>query len=90
MVRERLGSGTTSMQLTRRTVMLDFPFKPVEVVQFFRQYFGPTQLTFARLDPAGQAAYGRDLAALWSERNEGSGERTVVAADYLEVIAVRR
>lgn len=88
-VRRRLGDYASAIQTTPRTVVFEYPFPPREVVQFFRTYFGPTQAAFARLDPNAQSAFARDLEQLWTEYNEASGDRTVVRAEYLEVIAAR-
>ncbi|HEX5228089.1 MAG TPA: class I SAM-dependent methyltransferase [Bryobacteraceae bacterium] len=88
-VRQRLGSYVSDIQTTPRTVQFDFPAPPRDVVQLFRTYFGPTQVAFARLDPDAQSAYTRDLEQLWSKHNEASGNRTVVRAQYLEVLATR-
>jgi SAM-dependent methyltransferase len=89
-VRERLGPYSSAIETRRRSVEFDYPFSPREVVQFFRQYFGPSQAAFARLDAQGQAAYTADLERLWSEHNQATGARTIVHAGYLEVIATRR
>ena len=57
-VRERFGNGTSKLTLTRHMAVFDYPFSPKEVVGFFRQYFGPTQATFSRLDKQGQYGIG--------------------------------
>lgn len=88
-VRERLGPYSSAIRTTRRMAEFDYPFSPRDVVRLFRQYFGPAQAAFARLDEAAQAAYAADLERLWSEHNQASGSRTVVNAEYLEVIAAR-
>jgi len=87
--RQRLGAHASEIRTTRQTAHFDFPFPPSEVVKFFRQYFGPTQVAFSRLPADMQAAYTADLESLWREHNEASGERTVMRAEYLEVIAIR-
>ena len=89
MVRERLGAYASEIKTKRRTIIFDHPLAPPEVVQFFRRYFGPTQMTFAKLDAAGQANLAADLEKLWREQNEASGGRTMVRNEYLEVIATR-
>jgi ubiquinone/menaquinone biosynthesis C-methylase UbiE len=88
-VRQRLGPFASAIQTTPRTADFDYPFAPREVVQFFRQHFGPTQAAFARLDPDTQAAYAADLEQLWNEHNEATDGRTFVRGEYLEVIATR-
>jgi ubiquinone/menaquinone biosynthesis C-methylase UbiE len=88
-VRQRLSASASQIRTTPRTVDFDYPFSPREVVQFFRQYFGPTQVAFSRLPPDAQAAYRDDLESLWREHNEGTDSHTLVRAEYLEVIATR-
>jgi SAM-dependent methyltransferase len=88
-VRERLRTDVSRIETARRTMLFDFPFPPREVVQLFRDYFGPTRVAFSKLDAAGQAAYAADLESLWREHNEGGDGRTMVGAEYLEVIAMR-
>jgi SAM-dependent methyltransferase len=89
-VRARLQEGIAELQLTRRPIMFYFPFSPAEVVEYFRQFFGPTNVAFAALDDEGQAALRRDLEQLWSEHNQGEAGTTLVESEYLEVIAVRQ
>lgn len=88
-VRERLGPYTSKIATKRVTVAFDYPFPPHQVVQFFRDYFGPTQIAFSRLDPAGQAAFAADLEKLWIANNQAGPDRTLISAEYLEVIATR-
>ena len=70
-------------------VYLEFPFPPAEVVQFFRNYFGPIRVAFSKLDPQKQSEYAAELERLWREQNQATGDRTLVRADYLEVLATR-
>jgi hypothetical protein len=67
----------------------EYPFSPAETVEFFRRYFGPTQMAFTRLDDAGQQALAQDMGALWAENNTANDGTTSVHAEYLEVRAVR-
>jgi SAM-dependent methyltransferase len=89
-VRARLRHGFSEVRLTRRIALMGYPFPPAETVEFFRQYYGPTQKAFAALDPAGQAALRRDLVKLQTAHNCATTPGTTeVAAEYLEVVAVR-
>ena len=88
-VSERLGPYTPKTQTTRRTITFDYPSPPRQVVQFFRDYYGPTQMAFSKLDAAGHSALAADLEKLWSEHNKGENGRTLVSGEYLEVTAVR-
>jgi SAM-dependent methyltransferase len=89
-VRERLGSASAALRLTRVVYRFDYPFSPAGVVDFFRQNYGPTNRAFAALGAPEQEAFHADLVALWSARNQsGDANRTVVDAEYLQVVAIR-
>jgi SAM-dependent methyltransferase len=88
-VRQRLASGTKQITCVRQHANLVFPFPPKDVVAFFRQYFGPTQMAFSRLDEAGQAALAAQLEALYHEHNLSQNGGTEVRGEYLEVCATR-
>jgi len=88
-VHKRLGHGASDLAMRRRLYTFTYPFPPAEVVEFFRKYYGPTNLAFASLDENAARALREELEALWSLHNRGSAELTVVPAEYLEVIAVR-
>jgi SAM-dependent methyltransferase len=89
-VRERFGAGISDLKLTRIPYRFDYPFGPADVVEFFRQYYGPATRAFASLGEAEQAALRADLVQLWSAHNTAVvAGRTIVDAEYLEVIATR-
>jgi 2-polyprenyl-3-methyl-5-hydroxy-6-metoxy-1,4-benzoquinol methylase len=89
-VRSRLAQGFTDVRLTRRVALMRYPFPPDKTVEFFRQYYGPTQKAFAALDINAQAALRRDLVALQAANNIAIIPGTTeVAAEYLEVVAIR-
>jgi len=86
-VRQRLSKGISNLVTTRQKGYLDFPFAPNQVVAFFRQYFGPTQVAFSKLDAAGQAQLALRLESLWTEHNLSKNGNTRVEAEYLDVRA---
>jgi ubiquinone/menaquinone biosynthesis C-methylase UbiE len=89
-VRSRLRDGFVVVRVTRRIARLRYPFPPAETVEFFRQYYGPTQRAFASLDASAQARLRQDMVDLQTANNIAkTPETTEVAAEYLEVIAVR-
>jgi len=88
-VRERLGPGISDLQLTRRHYLFSYPFSPAEVVDFFRQYYGPANRAFASLSKDAGQTLRQELEELWSSHNLGGEELTIVPAEYLEVVAVR-
>jgi 2-polyprenyl-3-methyl-5-hydroxy-6-metoxy-1,4-benzoquinol methylase len=89
-VRARLRQGFAGLRLTRRIAFMRYPFPPAETVEFFRQYYGPTQRAFASLAASAQAALRRDLVELQTANNIApTPDTTEVTAEYLEVVAVR-
>jgi hypothetical protein len=88
-VRERLGKFCSKITTTKRSKEMKYPFPPAEVVACFRQYFGPTQMAFARLDAQGQASLAADMEALWKDNNRAREGETSILAEFLEVLAVR-
>jgi SAM-dependent methyltransferase len=87
--RLRLGSHGVQVETRPRTIVFDYPFPPRDVVQMFRDYYGPTKVAFSRLDDANQIAYRDDLEKLWSERNQAGNGKTQAQSEYLEVIGTR-
>jgi len=85
-VAQRFGS-RAQLQMTRRTMLFDYPYGPEKVVELFRTHFGPTKTAFERLEPPKQKALHDELLQLWNEHNEASDGRTVVHAEFLEVHA---
>lgn len=89
-VRERFGDGVSRLQLTRVNYRFDYPFGPSEVVEFFRQYYGPTTRAFAALGEDDRQALRSALTDLWAAHNQSDEpDRTIVDAEYLEVVGVR-
>jgi SAM-dependent methyltransferase len=88
-VRERLVTGVSDLQFTRRTVSFRLPIGPEQTVDYFRAWYGPTLRAFAALGEDGQRALHRDLARLWSEHNQATDNSTHVVSEYLEVLATR-
>jgi len=88
-VRRRLGPGVSELTMTYRQYTFTYPFPPAEVVDFFRQYYGPTNRAFASLDEHAVNELRKELELLWQTNNLGGNEITVVPAEYLEVIATR-
>jgi SAM-dependent methyltransferase len=86
-VRQRFGPGV-QLELNKRLVLFDMPdTTPENAVDFFREYFGPTKIAFARLDVAGQLRMRDDLIALWAAHNIGDAHHLKVHAEYLEIHA---
>ena len=88
-VLERFQTGVTELKLTKRQYPFQYDLEPSEVVEFYRNYYGPTNRAFAALDDAGQAALRLDLEQLWTEHNQATDGTTRYGSEYLEVIATR-
>ena len=59
-VRELFGDGVSEISFQRRISRQ--PFRSAEhYVEFFRTYFGPTQMAFERVGPEGEQALTDDL-----------------------------
>ena len=67
----------------------DYPFRPAQVVEFFRCNYGPMTRAVASLDEQTQEALRGELVRLWMIHNRAKGNRTLVDAEYLEVVATR-
>ena len=88
-VRQRFGSGAKHITCTRTMCDFRYPFPPSDVVKLFRDYFGPTQVAFSKLDAKGQSAMASDLERLWNENNLATDGTTLIPGEYLEVRVVR-
>ncbi len=86
-VRERFKDGIADLKMTRRKINFKYPASPVETVELFRKYYGPTQMAFAALED--DKAFRRELEELWSSHNRAADDATEVESEYLEVIATR-
>jgi hypothetical protein len=89
-VKARFSEGISDLKTTRTPILFKFPFPPEQVVEYFREFFGPTKMAFASLDTDGQAALKKDLVDLWEQHNRSTDGTTEVEAEYLEVTAVRQ
>jgi ubiquinone/menaquinone biosynthesis C-methylase UbiE len=88
-VRERFKEGISNLQLKRRMITFNYHFSPMDVVEHFRKYYGPTQKAFDALDgdKEKQMALRRELENLWEINNQATDGTTSVESEYLEVVA---
>jgi SAM-dependent methyltransferase len=87
-VRELFGDGITDLQLETRISRQ--PFKSADhYIDFFRTYFGPTQMAYERVGPDGEQALTDDLRAFLESVNAAGDRAMVLEAEYLRVIATR-
>lgn len=88
-VKTRFSEGIGDLTTIPIKIDFIFPFSPDQVVEFFREYFGPTKMAFASLDADHQAALKKDLVDLWTANNRKNDGTTDVESEYLEVTVVR-
>ena len=87
--RHRLGAKAKDLKITRYMYPFEYPFAPAKVVDFFIEYYGPTNRACASLTGDARNALHDDLTALWTRNNVATDGTTRVLAEYLEVIGTR-
>ena len=60
-----------------------------EVVQFFFDYYGPTEKAYAALDDEGKESLRDGLERVYSDYNSATDGTTTLVAEYLEVEAIK-
>jgi SAM-dependent methyltransferase len=73
-----------------RTLSLRYPYTPGGTAELFRTAYGPTVRAFEALDEDRRAALAADLIAQWTRDRRATAAGTVVEAEFLELLAVRR
>ncbi len=91
-VRERLQENFTEYQFSKKIYpQWHYSFTPVELVDFFRTYFGPVKRAFDTIDAQAQRELRTKLEDIYTQSTETlNGVLTVTTGEYLEVIATRR
>jgi ubiquinone/menaquinone biosynthesis C-methylase UbiE len=91
-VRERFDERMWRVATTRRTLTFRYPGTPAGTAKLFARYYGPTIRTLEALDEEGREKLVSVLVDHWSshQREDAVGETTLVDAEYLEVVAIRR
>jgi SAM-dependent methyltransferase len=87
-VRELLGSGVASLEMTRREFVWRFA-SAEQYLDLFRTYYGPTVKAFGALDAKGQHALAGDLLDALERHARHADGTLLVPAEYLEVIAIK-
>ena len=87
-VRELFGDGIADLRAERRISRQPFR-SPDHYIEFFRTYFGPTQMAYERVGPEGEEALTEDLRDFLQSANTAGDRAMVLEAEYLEVIATR-
>ena len=87
-IRELFGDGVTELTLNERHLNFRYP-SPEEWLEFFRTYFGPMIMAFARVGEEGAAALETDLLEMMRSANRAGDAALVAPAEYVEVVATR-
>ncbi|HET9677766.1 MAG TPA: methyltransferase domain-containing protein [Solirubrobacterales bacterium] len=87
-VRELFGDDVSEIRFERRISRQPFR-SPEHYVEFFRTYFGPTQMAYERVGPEGEQALTDDLLSFLNEANTAGDRAMVLEAEYLQLIATR-
>ena len=88
-VKTRFANGTSDVKTVRIPTPFAMPFPPDKVVDYFREFYGPTMGAFNALDEERQTALKKDLTDLWAASNRATDGTTDVEAEYLEVTAIK-
>jgi SAM-dependent methyltransferase len=86
--RARFGAAVGDLQTRRYFYPFVYPFAPADVVDFFFDYYGPTNRASASLSYARPALH-QELTALWTRNNLATDGTTHVESEYLEVAGTR-
>ncbi|MEX2107379.1 MAG: class I SAM-dependent methyltransferase [Solirubrobacterales bacterium] len=87
-LQELFGDGIADLRVERRISRQ--PFRSADhYIEFFRTYFGPTQMAYERVGPEGEEALTDDLRAFLEMANTAGDRALVLEAEYLEVIATK-
>jgi ubiquinone/menaquinone biosynthesis C-methylase UbiE len=87
-LRRLFGDGISDLRIESRISRQ--PFRSVDhYIEFFRTYFGPTQMAYERVGPEGEQALTDDLRAFLEAENTAGDRALVLEAEYLEAIATR-
>ncbi|MCC2642856.1 MAG: methylase involved in ubiquinone/menaquinone biosynthesis [Nitrospira sp.] len=87
--RQRFSTGVSDLKITRYQYPFHYPFPPAKVVDFFIEYYGPTNKAYAALNEGGKAALHDELTALWTRNNTATEGSTTIFAEYIEVVGER-
>ncbi len=87
-LRELFGDGISELRVELQTINFRF-LSPEHWLDYFRTYFGPIRMAFARVGEDGAPALEADLLELLRTYNRAGDDALVAAAEYVEVVATR-
>lgn len=85
------GAAAENISFIRDTFTFNAPYSPTELVDTFKNYYGPTMNAFEAAEKNGKAAdLQRELEALFNDQNQsGDSNTTSIPATFLRVTVVR-
>ncbi len=86
-LRELFGDGISDLRAEVDHLTMRYPSFEAWL-EFFKTWFGPMQMAYARVGEEGEQALTDDLRALFDRFNRG-GEAMVIESEYLRPVAVR-
>ena len=87
-LRDLFGDGISDLEVESRISRQ--PFRSADhYIEFFRTYFGPTQMAYERVGSEGEQALTDDLKSFLESVNTAGERACVLEAEYLRVIATR-
>jgi SAM-dependent methyltransferase len=87
-LRELFGDGVSELTVNERYLNFRYP-SPEAWLEFFKTFFGPMIMAFARLGDEGGPALEQDLLEMMHGANRAGDAALVAPAEYAEVVAVR-
>lgn len=87
-VRSLLGSGTSSLEMSRQMFVWRFA-SGQQFLDLFRDFYGPTFKAFEALDESGKQALAEDLLQTVTRYATHENGTLLIPAEYLEVVAVK-
>jgi len=88
---DRLHSGFTGFTLERKYYPLwSYPFGTSELVEYFRQHFGPVKQAFDSITTRQQSSLRAELEDIYSAHNIATDGSTQIKGEYLNVSAHRK
>lgn len=93
-VRERFGAAGVppeNISCERETYVFRYPGPPGELLQTFKQYYGPTMNAFEAASKDGKAEQlESELTQLFEEHNRAGADRTEIPATFLKVTVTKQ
>src|SRR5436190_16711086 len=85
-VRELFGNGISELRIEPCTFTFRYR-SPEHWLEYFRAYFGPIMMAFARVGEEGAPALEADLLEVMRANNRGGDRALVMPGGYVEVVA---